>query len=257
MSYGTVQETRELARDRVPRTERISSILPSRQARSSDRRVTLDQRFIAKTVPRAPQSSGASHRASLDSLSIAGIPDPIIKNEELLLLRAEANHRTRRPGLGVTDINTVRTLSGGLPPSEALALRTPRLPSCCTTRRTRFFTRAGIAGSTPATTAGSAPADRPAGGNPPDVVFSTLRFQRGDAAEGVSAMDQEKAGPSGVGGSAFHYVAIRPGFWAVSLFCYMCAFLFKSSPIGEPHRGARARSVARLSLKDGGPSTHQ
>ena len=43
-------------------------------------------------------------------------PLPIIRNEELLLMRAEANINLGNLGAAQTDINLVRSLSGGLPP---------------------------------------------------------------------------------------------------------------------------------------------
>jgi starch-binding outer membrane protein, SusD/RagB family len=43
-------------------------------------------------------------------------PVPIIRNEELILLRAEANIRLGNLGAAETDINLVRARSGGLPP---------------------------------------------------------------------------------------------------------------------------------------------
>ena len=46
-------------------------------------------------------------------------PVPIIRNEELLLLRAEANLQSN-PAAALADINTVRTLSGGLGPLGSL-----------------------------------------------------------------------------------------------------------------------------------------
>jgi hypothetical protein len=83
---------------------------------------TPDQRFLDKIVPRAV--------TSLDNLTsdlgwirypTPDTPIPIIKNEELLLLRAEA-----LIGLGdltnaLTDINTVRTRSGRLAVLGSLA----------------------------------------------------------------------------------------------------------------------------------------
>lgn len=45
---------------------------------------------------------------------------PIIRNEELLLLRAEANLGSGNQAAALTDINTVRTVSGGLAPLASL-----------------------------------------------------------------------------------------------------------------------------------------
>ena len=48
-----------------------------------------------------------------------GDPIPIIKNEELLLLRAEANFQLGNRAAAITDLNVVRTRSGGLAPLDA------------------------------------------------------------------------------------------------------------------------------------------
>jgi hypothetical protein len=48
-------------------------------------------------------------------------PIPIIKNEELLLIRAEALWRTGDQAGALADINTVRTVSGGLAPLASIA----------------------------------------------------------------------------------------------------------------------------------------
>jgi hypothetical protein len=83
---------------------------------------TPDQRFLDKIVPRAP--------TSLDNLTsdlgwirypTPDTPIPIIKNEELLLLRAEALIGTGDLANALTDINTVRTRSGRLAPLGSLA----------------------------------------------------------------------------------------------------------------------------------------
>jgi hypothetical protein len=47
-------------------------------------------------------------------------PAPIIRNEELILLRAEAEIQTGAPGAALTDINMVRTISGKLAPLASL-----------------------------------------------------------------------------------------------------------------------------------------
>jgi starch-binding outer membrane protein, SusD/RagB family len=83
---------------------------------------TPDQRFIDKIVPRTV--------TSLDNLTsdlgwirypTPDTPIPIIKNEELLLLRAEASIGLGDLTSALTDINTVRTLSGRLAPLGSLA----------------------------------------------------------------------------------------------------------------------------------------
>jgi starch-binding outer membrane protein, SusD/RagB family len=89
---------------------------------------TPDNRFLSKTVARASQSA--------DNLTSAlgwirypapATPIPIIKNEELILLRAEANIGLGDLASALTDINTVRTVSGGLAPLAGFADATAAL----------------------------------------------------------------------------------------------------------------------------------
>ena len=90
--------------------------------------VTLDQRFITKVVSR-PISSNNGLTSDLGWIRYPspGSPIPIIKREELLLLRAEANIGLSDLPAALPDINTVRQTSGNLPaladlgtPDEAL-----------------------------------------------------------------------------------------------------------------------------------------
>lgn len=53
-------------------------------------------------------------------------PAPLIRNEELILLRAEAAIGLNQLAAATTDLNTVRTISGGLPPLAA-GLTAPQL----------------------------------------------------------------------------------------------------------------------------------
>jgi hypothetical protein len=53
-----------------------------------------------------------------------GTPIPLIKNEELILLRAEANIGLTDLGTALTDLNLVRQSSGGLPALGGLADQT-------------------------------------------------------------------------------------------------------------------------------------
>ncbi len=82
--------------------------------------VSLDRRFLTKLVPRDPRSAGTPQALNSDLGWIRypspNSPIPIIKNEELILLRAEANLGLLNPAAAVTDIDRVRTISGGLPP---------------------------------------------------------------------------------------------------------------------------------------------
>jgi hypothetical protein len=78
-----------------------------------------DRRFLTKLVKRPPRSAGTPQVLNSDlgwvRYPSPNSPIPLIKNEELILLRAEANLGLLNPGAAVTDINLVRTISGGLP----------------------------------------------------------------------------------------------------------------------------------------------
>jgi hypothetical protein len=83
---------------------------------------TPDDRFLTKTVARPSQSA--------DNLTSAlgwvrypspNSPIPLLKNEELILLRAEANIGLGDLASALTDINLIRTTSGGLPPAAPFA----------------------------------------------------------------------------------------------------------------------------------------
>ncbi len=90
--------------------------------------VTLDQRFVSKIVSR-PISSNNGLTSDLGWIRYPspGSLIPIIKREELILLRAEANIGLGNLPAALPDINTVRQTSGNLPaltdlgtPEEAL-----------------------------------------------------------------------------------------------------------------------------------------
>jgi hypothetical protein len=90
--------------------------------------VTLDQRFVSKIVSR-PISSNNGLTSDLGWIRYPspGSLIPIIKREELILLRAEANIGLANLPAALPDINTVRQTSGNLPaltdlgtPEEAL-----------------------------------------------------------------------------------------------------------------------------------------
>ena len=138
--------------------------------------VTPDLRFVTKIVTRPS--------ATLDDLTSnlgwnrypsPSSPIPIIKNEELILLRAEASIGSSDLGTALTDINTVRTRSGNLPALGGFADATAALDELLYNKLyslmfegahrwidARHYGRLG-----------TLPLDRP-GGSPPDVVFSTL-----------------------------------------------------------------------------------
>lgn len=85
----------------------------------------IDQRVTAKVVSRPTQTT--------DSLTSAygwirydnsNAPVPIIKNEELVLLRAEANNALGNGLLAAADVNYIRVASGGVIPIAGLGAQT-------------------------------------------------------------------------------------------------------------------------------------
>lgn len=80
--------------------------------------VTKDRRFVTKTIPRAATTSnGFTSYLGWIRYPSPNSPIPLIKVEELLLLRAEANINLNNLPAALGDINTVRQVSGGLPPA--------------------------------------------------------------------------------------------------------------------------------------------
>ncbi len=85
-----------------------------------------DLRYAAKVnklaTPRtAPQSSGISTPLQFRIYPTNTSPIPVIRNEELIFLRAEANLGLGNFAAALTDINLIRTMSGGLPVSSLTA----------------------------------------------------------------------------------------------------------------------------------------
>ncbi len=139
---------------------------------------TPDQRFLDKIVPRPPGSAD-------DLTSDLGwiryptptTPIPMIKNEELLLLRAEASIGNSDFVTALVDINTVRTRSGALEPLGSLGTPGQALDELLYNKLyslmfegahrwidARHYGRLG-----------TLPIDRgPRANKPPDQVFSTL-----------------------------------------------------------------------------------
>jgi len=78
--------------------------------------VTKDARYLAKTFKKAPytQSSVTSDLGLRIYSSNAG-PVSILRNEDLILLRAEANLALGNRAAALADINLIRTTSGNLP----------------------------------------------------------------------------------------------------------------------------------------------
>jgi hypothetical protein len=84
--------------------------------------VTKDRRFVTKTVPRASNTNnGFSSSLGWVRYPSPSSPIPLLKNEELVLLRAEANINLGDLTTALQDINAVRTISGGLPLAAAFA----------------------------------------------------------------------------------------------------------------------------------------
>lgn len=83
--------------------------------------VTRDARYTTKVItlasPKQPPGAIPAVATNFDYSIYAARTDPvkIIKNEELLLLRAEARWYTLDPVGALADINTVRQVSGSLP----------------------------------------------------------------------------------------------------------------------------------------------
>ena len=73
------------------------------------------------TARTAPQSSGIATTLQAKIYPTNTSPIPIIRNEELILLRAEANLGLGNLGTALTDINFIRTTSGGLAASPLTA----------------------------------------------------------------------------------------------------------------------------------------
>lgn len=84
--------------------------------------VLRDQRFIDKTFDRPAQTTaGLTSDLGWARYPAPTSPIPVIRNEELLLLRAEANIQLNNLATALTDINLVRQNSGGLPALGAFA----------------------------------------------------------------------------------------------------------------------------------------
>lgn len=64
-------------------------------------------------------SQGVSSNQRLNLVASNASPFPLIRNEELLLLRAEANANLGNRAAAIADLNVVRTVSGGLAPLDA------------------------------------------------------------------------------------------------------------------------------------------
>jgi starch-binding outer membrane protein, SusD/RagB family len=139
-----------------------------------------DQRFLDKIVQRDERSVGSgagqlSSHLGWIRYSTPTTPIPIIRNEELILLRAEANIGLSNLAPATDDINLVRATAGRLDPIAVPATPEAALDALLYEKRYSLLYEGGHRwidlrhyGRL-----GSLPIDRPAN-TPPDVVFSTL-----------------------------------------------------------------------------------
>lgn len=144
----------------------------------------LDQRFLDKLVTRPSRSGGTTNTTppQLISSDLGWIrypspntPIPLIKNEELILLHAEASIGLNDLGTALTDINLVRTTSGGLAPLVAFADQTAAITELLYNKRYSLMYEGGhswIDYRRYGRAADLKSFDRV--GPPPDVIFSTL-----------------------------------------------------------------------------------
>jgi hypothetical protein len=143
-----------------------------------------DLRFMTKLVTRPPRSGGTTNTTppQLISSDLGWIrypspstPIPLIKNEELILLHAEASIGLGDLVTANTDINLVRTISGGLLPAPAFASPDAALTELLYNKRYSLMFEGGhswIDYRRYGRTADLQSIDRV--GPPPDVIFPTL-----------------------------------------------------------------------------------
>jgi hypothetical protein len=138
-----------------------------------------DLRFMTKLVKRAPRSLGTPQQLSSDLGWIRypspNSPIPLIKNEELILLHAEASIGASDLGTATTDINIVREGSGGLDPVPTFATADAAITELLYNRRYSLLYEGGhswIDHRRFGRLSDLATNERP--GPPPDIIFSTL-----------------------------------------------------------------------------------
>jgi starch-binding outer membrane protein, SusD/RagB family len=143
-----------------------------------------DLRFLTKLVTRPSRSGGTTNTTpqQLITSDLGWIrypspnsPIPLIKNEELVLLHAEASIGLGDLVTANTDINVVRTISGGLLPAPAFASADAALTELLYNKRYSLMFEGGhswIDYRRYGRTADLQSIDRV--GPPPDVIFPTL-----------------------------------------------------------------------------------
>jgi starch-binding outer membrane protein, SusD/RagB family len=144
----------------------------------------LDQRFLNKLVKRPSRSGGTTNTTPNQQFSSdlgwirypsPSSPIPLIKNEELILLRAEANINLGNLVDAITDLNVVRQSSGGLAPYAGAVDQPSLLAELLYNRRYSLMYEGGhswIDFRRYGMTANLQSIDRV--GPPPDVIFPTL-----------------------------------------------------------------------------------
>jgi starch-binding outer membrane protein, SusD/RagB family len=144
----------------------------------------LDQRYLNKLVKRPSRAGGTTNTTPVQTFSSdlgwirypsPNSPIPLIKNEELILLRAEANINTANLGPAVTDLNVVRQVSGLLGPYSGTVDQPSLINELLYNKRYSLMYEGGHSwidyrryGLTPSLQS----IDRV--GPPPDVIFPTL-----------------------------------------------------------------------------------
>jgi len=138
-----------------------------------------DLRFLTKLVKRAPRSAGTPQQLSSDVGWIRypspDSPIPLIRNEELILLHAEASIGLNDLGTAVTDLNLVRRTAGGLAPYSGTVDQPSLLTELLYNKRYSLMYEGGhswIDFRRYGRLADLATNERP--GPPPDVIFTTL-----------------------------------------------------------------------------------
>jgi starch-binding outer membrane protein, SusD/RagB family len=146
--------------------------------------VSRDRRYLTKLVKRPPRSGGTTNTVPVQQLSSdlgwirypsPSTPIPLIKNEELILLRAEANLGLNNPGAAVPDIDLVRTASGGLPAYSGPVDQLSVLAELLYNKRYSLLFEGGhswVDFRRYSLTSALASLDR--AGPPPDAIFPTL-----------------------------------------------------------------------------------
>jgi hypothetical protein len=159
--------------------ENFGNPLLRSQAQLQTDGVSRDRRFLTKLVTRPVRSAGTPQALTSDLGWIRypspNSPIPLIKNEELILLRAEANVGLANFVPALTDINQVRQASGGLPVYAGVVDQPSLLIEVLYNKRYSLlyegghswidYRRYGLTGRLTGL-------DRP--GPPPDVIFPTL-----------------------------------------------------------------------------------